>query len=205
MGMLWVSIYNLISWVIDSHDTLLYGHTQSLHVPDNPPNLRVVIIIFKKMPSSAASSVVVMTTSGATSYDKVETLGFQCHRSMLTRYRSHRKITDRCLTDVDPIAFAMWVVLFHTKTPGTRLSINMPSYQYRDPVLKIRRPRHRLIFNMRIPVPGKTVFTSETSPGLINRQAESKWENTVHTYTCTFLDQAAMCSVSNLITWWISL
>ena len=32
------------------------------------------------------------------------------------------------------------------------------------PMLKIRRPTGRLIFNMGIPIPGKTVFYIETGP-----------------------------------------
>ena len=32
-----------------------------------------------------------------------------------------------------------------------RLNINVPSYQYRIPMLKIRRSRDRIIFNMGIP------------------------------------------------------
>ena len=32
------------------------------------------------------------------------------------------------------------------------------------PMLKIRRPLGRLIFNMRIAIPGKTVFLIETAP-----------------------------------------
>ena len=32
------------------------------------------------------------------------------------------------------------------------------------PMLKIRRPNGRLIFNMGIPIPGKTVFYIETGP-----------------------------------------
>ena len=35
------------------------------------------------------------------------------------------------------------------------------------PMLKIRRPTGRLIFNMGIPIPGKTVFYIETGPWLI--------------------------------------
>ena len=34
------------------------------------------------------------------------------------------------------------------------------------PMLKIRRPTGRLIFNMGIPIPGKTVFYIETGPWL---------------------------------------
>ena len=35
------------------------------------------------------------------------------------------------------------------------------------PMLKIRRPTGRLIFNMGIPIPGKTVFYIETGPSFI--------------------------------------
>ena len=35
------------------------------------------------------------------------------------------------------------------------------------PMLKIRRPNGRLIFNMGIATPGKTVFLIETAPGSI--------------------------------------
>ena len=35
------------------------------------------------------------------------------------------------------------------------------------PMLKIRRPTGRLIFNMGIPIPGKTVFLIETGPWLL--------------------------------------
>ena len=35
------------------------------------------------------------------------------------------------------------------------------------PMLKIRRPTGRLIFNMGIPIPGKTVFYIETGPSLV--------------------------------------
>ena len=34
------------------------------------------------------------------------------------------------------------------------------------PMLKIRRPTGRLIFNMGIPIPGKTVFLIETGPSI---------------------------------------
>ena len=36
-------------------------------------------------------------------------------------------------------------------------------------MLKIRRPLGRLIFNMGIAIPGKTVFLIETAPGTRNR------------------------------------
>ena len=41
------------------------------------------------------------------------------------------------------------------KRSGGRLNIKMPPYQDMDPMLKIRRSRDRLIFNMRIHTPGK--------------------------------------------------
>ena len=47
------------------------------------------------------------------------------------------------------------------------------------PMLKIRRPTGRLIFNMGIPIPGKTVFLIETGPR--TRQNDHRWwEYTAH-------------------------
>ena len=53
-------------------------------------------------------------------------------------------------------------------------NVRTPSYQYRDPMLKIRPSRipmlkirqscDRLIFNMGIPIPGKTVFILNPAP-----------------------------------------
>ena len=39
------------------------------------------------------------------------------------------------------------------------------------PMLKIRRPTGRLIFNMGIPIPGKTVFYIETGPRYLTKHA----------------------------------
>ena len=47
---------------------------------------------------------------------------------------------------------------------GGSLNITM-SYQYRDPMLKIRRSHDRLIFNMGLPIHGKTVFILRRGPG----------------------------------------
>ena len=53
-----------------------------------------------------------------------------------------------------------------TWPPGGRLSIKMSSYQYKIPMLKIRRSRdHLIIFNMGIPILGKTVFILRRAPG----------------------------------------
>ena len=46
--------------------------------------------------------------------------------------------------------------------PGDRLSLS--SYQYMIPMLKIRRSRDRLIFNMGIPIHGKDGLYIETGP-----------------------------------------
>ena len=43
---------------------------------------------------------------------------------------------------------------------------NIKSCQYRIPILRIRRSHDHLIFNMGIPVPGKTVFIWRRGPGL---------------------------------------
>ena len=44
-------------------------------------------------------------------------------------------------------------------------------------MLKIRRPLGRLIFNMGIAIPGKTVFLIETAPCV---PADSSWSNCMH-------------------------
>ena len=45
--------------------------------------------------------------------------------------------------------------------PGDRLNSNI-FYQYRDPHVKIKRLRDRLILNMGIPIPGKDGLYIET-------------------------------------------
>ena len=42
-------------------------------------------------------------------------------------------------------------------------------------MLKIRRPLGRLIFNMGIAIPGKTVFLIETAPSLAKDRQDSCW------------------------------
>ena len=51
-------------------------------------------------------------------------------------------------------------------SPGPRLNIKTVLSTYGDFHLKIRRPLGRLIFNMGIAIPGKTVFLIETAPWL---------------------------------------
>ena len=58
------------------------------------------------------------------------------------------------------------------------------------PMLKIRRPTGRLIFNMGIPIPGKTVFYIETGPWILTHY--DKHLALIETYhtgpkQCTFL------------------
>ena len=43
------------------------------------------------------------------------------------------------------------------------------------PMLKIRRPTGRLIFNMGIPIPGKTVFYIETGPSALAMESPQSW------------------------------
>ena len=50
------------------------------------------------------------------------------------------------------------------KISGGRLNIKMSSYQYRILMLKIRRSRDRLIFNMGIPILAKVGLYIETGP-----------------------------------------
>ena len=57
-----------------------------------------------------------------------------------------------------------YISLLNPKSPGPRLNIR-PSYlRMVISMLKIRRPLGRLIFNMGIVIPGKTVFLIETAP-----------------------------------------
>ena len=53
-----------------------------------------------------------------------------------------------------------WDVTIMTKLIS--FSIKVPSYRYRIPMLKIRRSRDHLIFNMGIPIPGKDGLYIET-------------------------------------------
>ena len=46
-------------------------------------------------------------------------------------------------------------------------SVLLPSYQHRDPHVKVRRSLERLILNMGTPIPGKTVYI-ETGPWLLH-------------------------------------
>ena len=63
----------------------------------------------------------------------------------------------------------IWLTLvsaIDSRLPGPRLNIK-PSYlRMVISMLKIRRPLGRLIFNMGIAIPGKTVFLIETAPWL---------------------------------------
>ena len=61
--------------------------------------------------------------------------------------------------------------------PGGHLNIKMSSYQYRDPMFKIRRCRDRLIFNMGIPVPGRDDLYIETWALVINGDVEGKLQH----------------------------
>ena len=51
-----------------------------------------------------------------------------------------------------------------SRASGGPINIKMSSYQYRDPMLKIRRSCDRLIFNMGIPIPGKDCLCIEPGP-----------------------------------------
>ena len=51
-----------------------------------------------------------------------------------------------------------------TRYPGPGLNIKTVLSTYGISMLKIRRPLGRLIFNMGIAIPGKTVFLIETAP-----------------------------------------
>ena len=81
-------------------------------------------------------------------------------------------ITYRYLRNLGPSPRIRWNVFrmyslrsltgSNLKYPGGHLNIKMPSYQYRDPMLKMSRDR--LIFNMGIPIHGKDGLYIETGP-----------------------------------------
>ena len=56
------------------------------------------------------------------------------------------------------------LALFCARPSGDRLNIKIPTNQYRDPLLKIRLSRDRIIFNTGIPYLGKTVFILKRGP-----------------------------------------
>ena len=84
------------------------------------------------------------------------------------------KNMDKCVTDFS-VKFQSYLQRKKKKTHlqmsftkywpcwrGGHLNIKMSSYQYRIPMLKIRRSCDRLIFNMEIPIPGKGGLYIET-------------------------------------------
>ena len=66
--------------------------------------------------------------------------------------------------------------------PECHLSIKIPSYQYRIPMLKIRQSYGHFIFNKKSPFPGKTVFILRWGPDSESGTvlASYIW----HNYTC---------------------
>ena len=75
--------------------------------------------------------------------------------SILVRHRSDKKVSDWCLINVNLGVFAIWASSQYK---------DCLIYVWRFSMLKIRRPLGRLIFNMGIAIPGKTVFLIETAP-----------------------------------------
>ena len=65
-----------------------------------------------------------------------------------------KSLNDRCPGHLSPL---------FSKSSGVRLNIKMSSYRYRDPHVK-DKSRGRLIFNMEIPIPTKTVFILRRGP-----------------------------------------
>ena len=57
----------------------------------------------------------------------------------------------------------LWLTMGQNWLPGGRLNIKI-FYQYREPMLKVRRSHNRLIFNMVIHIPGKDGLHTATGP-----------------------------------------
>ena len=64
--------------------------------------------------------------------------------------------------------------------PGGRLNTKMLSYQYRDPMLKLRQSRDRLVFNIGIPIPGIDGLYIEMGP-----RARKSWIGHTKVRVCT--------------------
>ena len=76
-------------------------------------------------------------------------------------------------------------MMIHDNTLGP-VSILRPSYlRMAISMLKIRRPLGRLIFNMGIAIPGKTVFLIETAPWFQLILGQEDFLMEFHTYTST--------------------
>ena len=65
------------------------------------------------------------------------------------------------------------------------------------PMLKIRRPVGRLIFNMGIAIPGKTVFLIETAPRFLQRTHERP--HIAHTWGCNMIYPSWVLSLRKLL------
>ena len=74
-------------------------------------------------------------------------------------------------------------------------------------MLKIRRPLGRLIFNMGIAIPGKTVFLIETAPRLIqsclvNTRLSDLIQGYLVEYKVTWLDIRLPCLIQDYLVWY---
>ena len=76
-----------------------------------------------------------------------------CHRPYTHTYNTVRHLG---------VAHTHWTALHNSSRD--RLTINISSYRCRDPNLKDKTVSRPFIFNTRIPIPGKTVFTLRRAP-----------------------------------------
>ena len=72
----------------------------------------------------------------------------------------------------------------------------MSSYQYRNPHVKIRQSRDRLIFNMGIPYLGKTVFILRQGPALFSiHDCVMSWKDFPHNWPLLMRIHLSTCSL----------
>ena len=99
--------------------------------------------------------------------------GFILRTSYSIKQKSHATLGVFCSALADwfypfPLELFHWSSTRHIRTclsEAGPVSISRPSYlRMAISMLKIRRPLGRLIFNMGIAIPGKTVFLIETAP-----------------------------------------
>ena len=78
-----------------------------------------------------------------------------------------KSLPNRLTRDKKSLFTVTHALFFISITRHQYHSVLLPSYQHRDPHVKVRRSLERLILNMGTPIPGKTVYI-ETGPWLLH-------------------------------------
>ena len=103
----------------------------------------------------------------------------ECLRTPLMKQSTLGQVMNWCCQATSHYLVTQQVITWSNEDPGPRLNIKTVLSTYGDFMLKIRRPLGRLIFNMGIAIPGKTVFLIETAPWSLSPYGVTKlhWVN----------------------------